>query len=285
MKIRYGALIGLAFCTVPASSFACSNFDLEVTQTGVQNYNPNAISPTLVQIELNLLNGPAENTCTSKRIDIISETAGGIRNFKNGAYVLPGMTPSNSSTLATYSEGGIRLTENAVAQLVSTGSLVFEYTLIPAAEYVPAGRYMNLLSLQVDSNPVTSFQTEITVEPAMRLLGDVADGQGTLDFGVVQDNAEVSSVFLYQSNTDLNVRATSDNRGALVHERGGSYGQIPYNVYINNSPIASNGSQLQNLNPNVGERSLGTINVKIPSVGKPSAGSYSDVLTLSFSAS
>jgi len=277
-------LFASGFVTIAAPAYACSELNLIAQPADNEGYNPNSLSPVALQIELFLENGPAEQTCASSIIEIRSQTALGIRDLSNGSATISGTRPSDQSAFASFTNSSIRLSQSTVDQLISTGRVLFEFSWIDAGTYYPTGIYTNTLDIDVNGSDVATVEPELTVYPAMRLLGDVSNGYGNIDFGKLESYKEASVSFIYQTNANLSVSATSQNDGNLIHELGASLYTIPYAAKINDRAIATNGNQSIQLLSNVGLHSLGTVSLSLGDIGAPVAGEYGDVLTLSFTA-
>jgi hypothetical protein len=282
--MRLSALVTLALFTsgiiMPAN--ACSAFNLVAQPVEADGYDPNNQSPIAMQIELYLLDGPAEQSCANHIIELKSQTTQGVRELSNGASVITGATPAGSSVFESYANTTVRLSPQAVNQLVATGHLVFDYAWVEAGTYYPAGLYTNVLDVEVNGFQVATVEPELTVFPAMRLLGDVSSGYGQIDFGTLASNKEILTNFIYQSNAKLTLTAYSQNHGVLVHEDGASIYTIPYSAFINNDPLTTDGVQALELNSTPGAHSIGSIRLRLGDIGVPVAGEYADILTLSF---
>ena len=276
--MRIDALVASVLCAIgaPLTAQACSEFNLAAQP--VEGYNPNSLSPVSLQIELFLIDGPAERSCASHVVEIKSRTVNGVRDLSDGSTIIPGVIPPGQSAFASHTDTKIRLSPEAVDQLVSTGRLVFEYAWIN----YPSGLYTNVLDITVNGNEVTSVEPEITVFPAMRLFSDMANGYGQVDFGALESNEEVASSFIYQSNAKLTVTAYSLNQGTLAHEDGASIYAVPYSAFINDNAIAVDGNQSLELDGNFGARNMGSVRLRLGDIGIPVAGEYADILTLSF---
>jgi hypothetical protein len=273
-----------AFCAaLTGPAFACSNFDLVAEPRASEGYNPNAQLPISLQIELSLIDGPAEASCMSHRLEITSRTPTNVRGLSNGRFFIAGTPPADQQNLTTYTGSTIQLSQSAMAQLVSTGRLVFDYALVPPGGFYSPGTYSNILDIELNGETIATVEPELDVFPAMRLLGDVSNGYGSLDFGTLESFDEVASNFLYQSNSRISVTARSHNSGALVHEDGAGTNLIPYSAFINNQVIQPDGVQTLELSSIAGSQNIGTIRLQLGDIGSPVAGDYSDVLILSFS--
>jgi len=268
----------------PAS--ACDGIALEARQAGSDSYDPNATVPHFAQLELNLIKGERDTSCVGIPIEIVSVSGSGIRDFADGTAILRGKTPTSTAQLATITEQRIVLTQAGQSVLISSGKLTLDFSSLAAGNFLPSGRYINLLEVKIKGESATRFQVEMNVQPTFRLFGDASDGRGIISFGVLKDNAEATSNFVYQANAIVSVAAKSDNGGRLIHERGDGFGAIDYTTFINGERISSDGNQIIQINVNrVGTQQIGRVLVKVGNVGQPFAGRYSDVLTIMFSAS
>ena len=284
--MKLAALIASAFvasATFPVAS-ACPEFNLIAQPVEAEGYNPNSAAPVAMQIELILLDGPAERSCASHVIDITSQSSSGVRELASGGTVIEGIRPPSMSAFGSDTDTKIRLSRNAVNRLVATGRLIFDYAWIEPGAFYPAGLYTNVLDVEVNGHDVATLEPEITVFPAVRLLGDISGGYGQIDFGALESYEEVATNFIYQSNSPLTVTAQSQNNGTLVHEDGARVYAIPYAAFINNQAIATDGVQSLDLDNFRGSRNIGAVRLKLGDIGIPVAGEYADVLTLSFTA-
>ena len=275
-----GIILGSALAP---TAFACSDFDLIAEPRASEGYNPNSQVPINMQIELSLIDGPAEAECVSHVLEINSRTTTRVRDLSNGQAAIAGKAPSNQQNMSTYTGATIQLSNRAMTELVATGRLVFDYALIPPGGFHSPGTYSNILDIQLNGETIATLEPELEVFPAIRLLGDVSNGHGNLDFGTLESFDQVSANFLYQSNSRISVTAQSYNSGALVHEDGAGTSLIPYSAFINNQAIYPDGVQSLELASVSGRRNMGSIRLQLGDIGSPVAGDYSDVLTLSFS--
>lgn len=284
--MRLTALISCCLMgwAIAESASACPNFDLVAQPASTQGYSPNDHAPLSLQIELYLVDGPAEASCTAHVIELSSQTSRSVRSLSNGRSTIQAVTPPGQSAFASVNSSTLRLPQAAVDQLVSTGRLLFEYAWIEPGEFYPAGRYFNILDVELNGLDVATLETEVTVTPAMRLLGDVASGYGHIDFGTLESYEEASTNFMYQTNSKLTVTASSLNNGYLVHENGANLYSVPYSTWVNDAPIQMNGTQSMRLDGNLGARNLGSVRLRLGEIGHPVAGAYGDILTLSFTA-
>lgn len=282
--MRIDALVASVCCAIgaPLAAHACSEFSLAAQPVEPKGYNPNSQSPVALQIDLFLIDGPAERSCGSHIVEITSSSINGVRDLTDGSAIISGMIPPGQSTFASHTDTTIRLSPEAVDQLVSTGRLIFQYAWIKAGIYYPAGLYTNVIDVEVNGIEVTTLEPEITVFPSMRLLSDMTNGYGKIDFGTLESDEEVASSFVYQSNAKLTVTAFSLNNGKLAHEDGASIYAIPYSARINDHPIALDGSQDLSLDSNSGSYNMGSVRLRLGDIGVPTAGEYADILTLSF---
>ncbi|MEM5516263.1 hypothetical protein WNY37_04830 [Henriciella sp. AS95] len=282
--MRTAAILTSAICglgvTLPAH--ACTEFNLAAQQVGDSEYSPNNLSPVALQIEIFLIDGPAEASCASNVVEIESQTASGVRELIDGGPTISGTIPPGQSVFSSYTDRTLRLSQPAVSQLTSTGRLLFEYAWIEPGAFFPAGSYSNLLDVKVNGVPVDTVEPQLVVSPAMRLLGDVSDGHGQIDFETLESSEQITSNFIYQSNANLSVTAQSLNNGTLVHEDGPGVYSIPYAAFINDRAISTNGAQSLPLSSNMGAHNMGTVRLRVGDIGAPVAGDYADTLTLSF---
>lgn len=282
MRLAPTLLLFASCFAVSTPAYACSEFNLIAQPADNDGYSPNSLSPVALQIELLLEGGAADASCASHRIDITSQTPTGVRDLSNAGATISGTIPPDQSTFASFTESKLRLSQPAVDELVSTGRLLLEYSWIDAGTFFPSGLYTNRLDVEINGQEVATLEPELTVYPAMRLLGDVSSGYGNIDFGTLESFEEVSTRFIFQTNTKLSVTAASQNGGKLIHEDGAGLYSIPYDTKINNTDISTNGAQSVPLGAGLGANSLGTISLKLGDIGTPVAGEYGDVLTLSF---
>lgn len=276
------ATLGVLGLSSPAA--ACTDFEVFAQPVGVEGYNPNTLAPATLQIEFILPAGPAQASCASHKIDLVSQTSFGVRDLSDGIATIEGTVPAGQSAFAAFNDTTIRLSQAAVDELIATGSFVFDYSWIQPGQFFPAGTYTNVLDVNVNGVQVTSVEPELAVSPAVRLLGDVSSGYGQVDFGALESFEEATVNFIYQSNAELSVTAQSQNGERLVHEDGARVYAVPYSTYINDAPVAANGASRMNLGAENGRQSIGTIRLRLGDIGTPVAGEYADVLTLSFTA-
>lgn len=280
MKTAAAAISALCLLAPAGAAHACSEFNLVAQQIGETGYNPNSLSPVAMQIELFLLDGPAEQSCASNTVEISSQTTEGVRDLVMGGSVIAGTTPPGQSIFSSYTDKTLRLSPQAVDQLVTAGRLVFDYAWIEPGNFYPAGLYTSLLGIDVNGIEMASVEPDVTVYPAVRLLGEASNGYKKVDFETLQSHEEITTNFVYQSNAKLTVTAHSLNNGALVHEDGVNVCSVPYSAFIDDQKIATNGAQSLNLNTQAGLADSSSIRLRLGDIGAPVAGQYADVLTL-----
>ena len=153
---------------------------------------------------------------------------------------------------------------------------------MPVGQFQPPEDYDLTVEASSGTTIVSTFNLLSTVEPGLRFEGEAGDGQLELDLGTLEAGAYGESSFMFKSNTDLTVTAMSDNEGNLVHERGSSFGEIPYNAFLSGTPIDPQGGNEVTLNVNTAVINSETVRIEIPPFPETFAGQYNDVLTLTF---
>ena len=284
MKLNAIFVATLSVLGFSSQAAACTDFEIFAQPFGVEVYNPNTLAPATLQIELILPAGPAQSSCASHKIELVSQTSYGVRDLSDGRATIDGTIPADQSAFAAFNDTTIRLSQAAVDELIATGRFVFDYSWIQPGQFFPVGTYTNVLDVNVNGAQVTSVEPELAVSPAVRLLGDVSSGYGQVDFGALESFEEATVNFIYQSNAELSVTAQSQNGERLVHEDGARVYAVPYSTYINDAPVVANGASRMNLGSETGRQSIGTIRLQLGDIGTPVAGEYADVLILSFTA-
>lgn len=276
------AVIACAFAVPAYSAQACPGVALDVQPVGTTSYNPNDAGYLAMQFELTLVGGPAETSCSNTIVEISPRGPISVFALQNGASVIQADPDIATRSFSIFNDATLRLSASSVQQLVSTGRILVTYAQLKPGIFAPAGRYTNILDISVNGQVVATLEPELVLEPAMRLFGDMSDGQGRADFGILESFDRVTTDFVYQANTRLFVSARSENQGSMVHEDGDATGRIAYSVRVNNSPLSTDGIQTVPLVSNLGVRGLGSVQMETGDIGTPVAGQYSDTLTLQF---
>jgi hypothetical protein len=185
--------------------------------------------------------------------------------------------------LATISTEVV-LTNAARQKLLSTGTLGLEFVTFQPGTYAGQGAYQSQLMVAVDNVQTDSELFSYTVPASVRLVGDSASGTGKIDLGQLKTGLTKATSFFYQTNASIAISASSDSGGYLVHERGEDLGRIAYSARIMGQPVSIDGASAVNVSPGTTGPRSGTVEVSVGEVGNPYAGTYSDVLTLSFRA-
>ncbi|MFK8032496.1 MAG: hypothetical protein AB8G18_19905 [Gammaproteobacteria bacterium] len=264
------------------AAHACPGFALDVQPAGETSYNPSDAGYLAMQFELTLLDGPADANCANSIIEISSRGPTPLLGLQYGAAIIRADADIATRSFAVFNETRLRLSPFVVQQLVRTGRVLLTYGQLRPGVFAPAGRYSNILDIAVNGQVVATIEPELVIEPSMRLLGDMTDGQGRADFGILESFDRASTDFVYQANTRIYVSATSENQGNMIHEEGSAVGRIQYFVRVNNLPVSTDGNQTIPLISQIGVRSIGSVQMETGEIGNPVAGHYSDTLTLHF---
>jgi hypothetical protein len=276
-----GAALLLASAAVEPVQGTCSSYPVTVSQVSGTAYNPADPQAVRLTLELRATQTNLPASCANVRV-LLARVIDDPRpfRFRNGINTLDG-SYAGDTDLEQQTNNRFALTAAARQQLVSGQTVRIDYVDFAPGQYERPGDYASAARLQVGDD-ASDLPLGIRVEPAIILIGSSADGQESIDLGDLSRGARGSTRIFYRTNADLQVTATSDNQGALVHENGPSFGRIPYTAeFAGRTLNLSNPSQI-NLQLSRSVVQSERLDVTVPPTPDMYAGLYRDVLTLSF---
>ncbi|MGJ3230907.1 MAG: hypothetical protein ACFE0P_03840 [Oceanicaulis sp.] len=276
------ALAVLALAAAPGRAEACPGYDLVPVLTEGRIYDPADPAASFVSFDLRAADPDLPNGCRNKPVTI--EIVGGTAQnpeLRSGAAVL--QADWENDPLVRRNGPRFRLTNQARRALGRGETIRFRLYRLPAAQFVDAGAYEQLLRFSA-GNTETVFPLEIAVSPALRFEGDSAAGVQTLDLGEISRGGRASSDFFFRTNAPVSVTLVSDNRGRLVHERGEDFGAIAYQASLSGAPVdlTGPGGAVVRGRFTAGGVQAGRLAVETGPARAAYAGRYRDVITLTF---
>lgn len=280
---RHLAIGIFAVLFAAGSASACPGYTVTATQVTGNSYNPVDAGDTPLVVQLTASGAPLPSECENVAVRIEGVPGdpqplqfAGIGGPRLAAELMPGPE-------ATLAFTALVLTADARARLVRGQTVTVQVAEFRAGQFLRTGAYTTTLRVLAGSVEVSEV-LNVTVEPAMLLQLSSADGvEDILLNGDPQTGTSGSTVFFYRTNTNLRVSASSLNGGKLVHQRGASVGQIPYNASLDGVALDFGGGSAQVdfgfAQANLQSR---TISVQVPPAGPLIAGRYEDVITFSF---
>lgn len=262
------AIVGAMVCWCGQAS-ACVGYDINMTQVGSTAYDPAAVAPSEVMIELRAQDAPLDETCADLAVEFEPDARGAFA-LRHGGHDLE-VQRSNRQGLSY--EQRRRLVRGETLRVT-----VFE---APPGDFAPPGLYAGEAELRVGSSHIARAALVLNVEPSIRLAQGSA-AVTDIDFGELQSGEQRTVRFFFRSNVDVQVTATSDNSGRLVHERGESMGFISYGAHVNGEAIILDGLDAVTIRARRDGFQSGALTVRIGEMDHPIAGRYRDVLTLNF---
>jgi hypothetical protein len=273
-------LIGLAALPSAVEAADCS-FTITANQAGSPVYDPASVTNTLVRLTFSTTATGLANNCSNTSV-VITSADGGPFKFVNAGQQLT-YTLLNSNQVEGPTNTRIALNGNAKNDILSGKAITIDLFSATPGQFVHAGSYDANLLVTVGNSAPVPVVASLIVEGGFRFVPENGSDTKTLSFGDVTNGAERSSTIYYQTNSALQIRATSFNHGVLVHDLGASMGTIDYTATYNGTvlnltsgPVVIGrayegmGTQIDNLKVVIG-----------PQTNKY-AGTYRDTVTLEF---
>lgn len=270
------AIIGGAISSPALATDRCAINDLSIRQVGDTTYSPTG-QPARLQLQIDLV-----RDCDLDTLDIGSESSTFTLAGPGGALV--GQTIGGGAGEVT--QNLFRVSPGRLQQLKRNGSLTIDLLQIRPGQFVERGVYTVSLQLTVNGTTAPGFIAALTIEPAIQLLGNAANGRMRVDLGELSKGAAVTTNILYRSNSSMTVQLVSDNGGRLIHRADPQLGAVPYELRVADS-IANPGSGSASVPVAFSEARVSRLPVTItvePAPNRLYAGEYNDVLTFEFTA-
>ncbi len=279
----------LALISVPvftpaalAQPQTCSGFDLDVSQQTGFSYDASQATDTLITLQMRARESGLGSACD--RIDMSIA-------IENGTAANPQLLAGSSILQADWERSGVLrrsgsvwlVQGQAVRQLVDGDTLTFPLYRLAAGQFVAPDSYGHTLRI-VSGDRETTLPVLVQAVPALRFEGESAGGSQAIDLGDVTSGATGQSDFFYRTNSAVAITLVSDNRGRLVHERGESFGTIPYQARISGTLVDLTGAAGTTLDLPYQSSDIqtGRLEIAVDPVTAQYAGRYSDVITMSF---
>ncbi len=273
----------LALAALPSAAGAASNcnYTINATQTGSQVYDPSALSGTIVQLTFSTSATGLANSCSNTPVTIKSADGGTFKFQFSGQQL--SYTLLNSERVQGPTTTEIDLNGNAKKDMLSGTPVAVDLFSATPGQYVPAGSYDAHLLVTVGTAAPVPVVAHLVVESGFRFVPENGSTTKTLSFGEVTNGAERSDTIYYQTNSALQIRATSLNNGVLVHELGASLGSIDYTATYNGSTLnLTNGPVVVSRAYDGMATQVDTLRVTIAPQSDKYAGKYRDTITLEF---
>lgn len=261
---------------------ACDNVVIRMNQVTSMVYDPADDAPRAVEVELSN-DGPGQRMDCALNSVVLSQTTPQPLAFVGEAGVLH--TQQVRDPLFAYRQQNFELSQSALRALENGAPLRIGLVEPNTGQFAPPGRYV--LPFNVEVNGVAAASAELVIDVLPRVL---AFGKSrtvtTLDFGELETGETKQSVVLVKTNAQLRVYAVSDNGGELKHETLPDAPGVPYTAYIDGQLLDLSSGAMQELEarPGLGDPQVSKLLVQIGDVNVRWAGTYSDVLTLHFTA-
>lgn len=264
------------------AALACDGYDLSISQRSGLTYNAADPVATLIDLEIRATDPDLPRRCRSVPVEI--EIIGGTAarpEFTSGGQVLPVEWISN--TYVRRRREIWRLRNSGRRRLVDGETLSIPFFRIQPGQFLEPGQYSQTWRITV-GDVVTTFVVGTDLVPALRFEGDTTSGVQTLDLGDISTGSRATSDFFYRTNSAVSITLTSDNLGALVHERGEEFGRIPYSASISGTSVTLSrpAGDIVDIPFSSASIQSGRLEVEVPPSPHQYAGRYRDVITLSF---
>ncbi|AOG01366.1 hypothetical protein BSY18_1718 [Blastomonas sp. RAC04] len=261
----------------------CSGpYVLTARQSSGQTYDPNENTSAIVRINLQPAASDTPQGCASLPVSIFPQSASTF-TFANGGNAI-GFTQVNSGLVSQANATRFELSGNARSQLVRGTPVDVDLFEISAGQFLAAGEYQGTVLVQVGDGLPTPVLFTIIVRPAIKFVIENGSLQKDLSFGDVTDGSTLQTTVFYQSNAAVAITIQSQNLGSLVHEGGSAFGNIPYSLVYDGTPV--NLASLAQINRAF--TGLGTrreqMQLRVEPQTRKYAGTYRDVLTLNYTA-
>jgi hypothetical protein len=239
------------------------------------------MSGALVQLTFSTTATGLANNCSNVPVTI-SSADGGAFKFEFAGQQL-GYTLLNSQRVEGPTSTRIALNGNAKKDILSGSPVAVDLFSATPGQFVRAGSYDAHLLVTVGTGAPVPVVARLVVASGFRFVPENGSTTKTLSFGEVTNGAERSDTIYYQTNSAVQIRATSMNNGVLVHELGTGLGSIDYTASYDGSVLnLSNGPVVVSRAYEGMSTQMDTLKVTIgPQSGKY-AGKYRDTITLEF---
>jgi hypothetical protein len=274
-------LIALAAITSTAKAAVNCDFTISAVQAGSQVYDPSSLTGSLVQLTFSTTTTGLPTSCSNVPVSIKSADGGAFEFVFAGQQLAYTLVNSNRVEGPTSTE--IDLNGNAKKDLLGGTPVTVDLFNATPGQFVQAGSYDAHLLVTVGSKPPLPVVAHLLVEPGFRFIPENGSTTKSMSFGEVTNGAERSDTIYYQTNAALQIRATSMNNGALVHELGPSLGTIDYTATYNGTVLNLSGGPVVVARGYEGMATqMDTFRVTIAPQSGKYAGKYRDTVTLEF---
>lgn len=274
-------VLGFLFCLLafsgPALARDCNASSVDARQVGTDDYDPNDLSQAVVRLSLRLT-----DECDLGNLRIVPRDSN-VFVLRSANTVLLSVQADGPEVQASTTSAFV-ITPPALSALEDGEELAFDFLRMEPGQFVQAGNYQTTIDFISRGQVVGTSVINVLVSPTVRLLGDAEDGNIDLDLGRLNDGASSRRSVFFRSNAHVTLLITSDNGGALVHERGQQLGSIPYASQLNGTPINLGSPVTVPVTSVSGQLTEALVGVEVAPVRSAFAGIYRDVITLSFTA-
>jgi hypothetical protein len=288
VALAFGATAANATCTL--TSFEISNGQV------FASYDPFEASASPVAVPLR---SSGSGDCAGDSVGLKLEAdpstpfaVDGTIQLRSGSYTLVARLGDSSGRPLTSLFSGGRA--NASLRLGATGEIRSgDLTLILSpGQQVPPGTYSArfIATAAVRNNDggenaarQTPFGISVVVVPA---VGLAAGSSTTLDLGTIHDggSAQQPVSFRAYANTGYRLTLTSDNDFALTLNGAKKGARIDYVPVLGQKQVTPGAAGIPFSDPGGAGSREHVLNVSIPHVGRPPAGTYGDYITVEISA-
>lgn len=268
--------------TAQGRNESCDNVVIRMSQVMSMVYDPTDDAPRAVEVELSN-DGPAQSLDCDLDSVVLSQTTPQPLAFVGDAGVLH--TRQVRDPMFAYRQQNFELSQSALRALENGSPLRIGLVEPNTGQFAPPGRYV--LPFNVEVNGVAAASAELVIDVIPRVL---AFGKSrkvtTLDFGELETGETRQSTVLVKTNAQLRVYAVSDNGGELKHETLPDAPGVPYTAFLDGEALDLSSGAMRELEngPGQGDPHISKLLVQIGKVNAPWAGTYTDVLTLHFTA-
>lgn len=270
-----------ALIPTTAHASACDDYAIDIRQTSGSTYDPASMAGVVLNVAVTAIDADLKPGCTSRSIKIEPQ-AGGNFIFAMGGDTL-NYSVQNSNHIGPRSANEISLNGNARNTIVAGSVANVPLFAFQSGQFVRAGRYIAPINVTVGNAPPLTYELAIDVEPSIRFVAENGAREKTLSFGDVTGGSERSSAIYYRTNAAFQLRATSQNRGTLLHESGAQFGSISYQTTYDGAPIdLATGMAVLNRTYSGTSVQSDLLRISIQPQSDKFAGKYRDVLTLEF---
>ncbi|TRO94372.1 hypothetical protein FKB34_10745 [Glycocaulis profundi] len=276
------ALLALiAALAAQPQSGVCDGYPVTATMDSSGVYDPSSVSSEPVRLRLVAGERGLPDECAMAPVVITQSGAGAFPVALEGASGRLDAHARYSDTV-TMPGNRLELTLDARRRLIAGEPVLVDMGDLRPGQYAAPGLYSAHVEIAAGTD-VSALPVHVQVMPALRFVGSAESGRADMNLGNPATGAQSASTqFMFLTNTAVEFSVRSDNSGALVHEQGRGTGEIAYDAWLNQRPVAlasGDASVTMTFSPGSMVRS-GELRLSVPQNASLLAGSYRDTITV-----